>query len=408
MPYFPLRALVVAALTALVSIPASASPTLASGVERVSFHERADGLGYVVRVHTSDRVRAYSLEEGDGSVDLVVFRAELAPDFRRDRARGPVQDYEVRESNGRVTVRLQLRADVEVQAYPDRDSDDLLLALSTAPRPSPLSARVPSTQPIPAATTPEPVMPPTVTAPLPREVGANWRLDTIVLDAGHGGHDDGGVGLFGVTDAKVALGVVQRLGPRVERELGVRVVYTRDDAHTFVDLRDRGRIANQAGAKLFVSIHGNAGPSSAYGTETFFLAPRGSKLAREVAERENSVIQLESNPELYEDFGDETDILTALAMTAYQEESQYLAGLVERQFVRQGRKSRGVKQANFKVLWAASMPAILVEAGFVTNPDEARYLQSDRGLDEVADAIFHAIKTYKAHYESGFRLAAGS
>lgn len=402
------RTLAVVALATLGSIPAAASSRLTSSVERVSFHERSDGLGYVVRVHTSDRVRAYSLEEGEGSVDLVVFRAELTPTFRRDRARGPVQDYEVKEANGRVTVRLKLRTDVEVQAYPDRDSDDLLLALSTSPRLSPLAARTPETQPIPATTTPDPVVAPTVTAPLPREAGENWRLDTIVLDAGHGGHDDGGVGLFGVTDARVALGVVQRLGPRIERELGVRVVYTRQNANTFVELRDRGRIANQAGAKLFVSIHGNAGPSSAYGTETFFLAPRGSKQAREVAERENSVIQLESNPELYEDFGDESDILTALAMSAYQEESQYLAGLVEQQFVRQGRKSRGVKQANFKVLWAASMPAILVEAGFVTNPDEARYLKSDRGLDEVADAVFNAIKTYKAHYESGFRLAAGS
>ena len=402
-----LRSCIAVALAVLFAFPSVASPTLASDVERVSFHERSDGKGYVVRVHTSDRVRAYSLEQGEGTVDLVVFRAELAPNFRRDRALGPVRDYEVEQRNGRVTVRLQLEQEVEVQAYPDRDSDDLLLALSNEPRLSPLAVRGPIRRPIPPTTVPDPVVPPTVTAPLPREAGANWRLDTIVLDAGHGGHEPGGVGLYGVTDAKVALAVVKRLGPRIERELGVRVVYTRD-RDRFVELKDRGPIANRARAKLFVSVHGNVGPSSAYGTETFFLAPRGSRSAREVMLRENEIVRSESDPDLYEEFDDEPDILTALAMSAYQEESQFLAGLVEREFVAQGRKSRGVKQNNFQVLREASMPAILIEAGFVSNPEEARYLQSERGLDEVADAIFNAIKTYKEHYESGFRLAAGS
>ena len=405
-----LRPLAAVAFMAMMAVPAVAGPQLASGVERVSFHERSDGQGYVVRIHTSDRVRAYSLDqEGEGSVDLVVFRAELAPGFQRDRARGPVRSYDVREANGRVTVHLQLAQNVEVQAYPDRDSDDLLLALSTTPRLSPLAARNPVFRPFPSRATPDPVVPPTVTAPLPREAGANWRLDTIVLDAGHGGHDTGGKGPFGLTDAMIALRVVNELGPRIERELGVRVVYTRDDSETFVELRERGRIANQSGAKLFVSVHGNSVASSqAHGTETIFLAPRGARRAREVAERENSVIQLESNPELYADFGDEPDILTALAMSAYQEESQFLAGLVEREFVTQGRRSRGVKQDNLLVLWAASMPSVLVEVGFVTNREEAEYLKSRRGLDEVTEAIFRAIQNYKEHYESGFRLASGS
>lgn len=403
-----LRPLAALALAAILASPSLASPTVASGVERVSFHERSDGQGYVVRVHTSDRVRAYSLEQDDeGAVDLVVFRAELAPGFQRDRAQGPVRDYDVEAANGRVTVRLKLRQNVEVQAYPDRDSDDLLLALSTSPRPSPLAPRDPVSRPIPPATAPSPVVAPTVSVPLARDEGANWHLDTIVLDAGHGGHEPGGVGLYGVTDAQVALAVVKRLGPRIERELGIRVVYTRDQDR-FVNLGDRGPIANRAQAKLFVSIHGNVGPSSAYGTETFFLAPRGSRSAREVMLRENEIVRSDMDPDLYEEYDDEPDILTALAMSAYQEESQFLASLVEREFVAQGRKSRGVKQDNFQVLREASMPAVLIEAGFVSNPEEARYLQSERGLDEVAEAIFRAIKTYKDHYESGFRLASGS
>ena len=235
--------------------------------------------------------------------------------------------------------------------------------------------------------------------------GDLWKLDTIVLDAGHGGHEPGGVGLYGVTDARVALGVVMRLGPRIERELGIRVVYTRQ-TDRFVKLEDRGPIANRSGAKLFVSVHGNVGPPSARGTETFFLAPRGSASARDVMMRENEIVRRESDPSLYAAPANETDIIAALAMSAYQEESQFLAGLVEREFVSQGRHSRGVKQDNFQVLRETSMPAILVETGFVSNPDEARYLQSARGLDEVADALFRAIRAYKEHYESGLRLAA--
>ena len=416
MPFLLRRSLLL--LAALVAAPVFASPTAASGVERVSFHERSDGKGYVVRVHASDRIRAYRLNQTGRSVELTVFRAELAPGFRQDRAKGPVQAYDVEAEPGRVTVHFEVDAAVEAHAYPDRDSDDLLLALSTTPRRSPLAsrepvaAREPIRRPVPRATTPPasvalPDAPPRAPAPLPSEAGTNWRLDTIVLDAGHGGHEPGGVGLFGVTDAKVALAVVKRLGPRIERELGVRVVYTRD-SDRWVELRDRGPIANRAEAKLFVSVHGNVGPPSAYGTETFFLAPRGSKSAREVMLRENEVVRRESNPELYEDDADAPDILTALAMSAYQEESQFLAGLIEGEFVAQGRKSRGVKQNNFQVLREASMPGVLIEVGFVSNPDEARYLKSERGLDEVSEAIFRAIKSYKEHYESGFRLASGS
>ena len=243
-------------------------------------------------------------------------------------------------------------------------------------------------------------------APIQIPNAARWRLDTVVLDAGHGGHDYG-ARANGTSDKEVAWGVVSRLGPMLERELGVRVVYTRDD-DTFVELRERGRRANRASGKLFISVHANAaGSTSARGTETFFLSASKSASARAVMERENSVIELESQPELYEDFDDEGDILQAMAMSAYQEESQALAGLIEAEFVADGRKSRGVKQGPFLVLWAASMPAVLVETGFITNRDEARYLSSDAGLDATAEAIFRAVRTYKRSYERGLRPQGG-
>ncbi len=235
--------------------------------------------------------------------------------------------------------------------------------------------------------------------------GNNWRLDTIVLDAGHGGHDVGAT-YNGVREKDVTLGIVLALGPMLERELGLRVVYTRRDDH-FEELRERGRIANRSGGKLFVSVHANAaGAASASGTETYFLAPHRSTSAHEVMERENSVIQLESAPDLYAQYTQQGDILQAMTMSAYQEESQALARLVEGRLTGQGRRSRGVKQAGFLVLWAASMPAVLIETGFVSNPDEARMLASPAGQQQTARAIFEAISAYRDQYERGLRLAA--
>ncbi len=237
--------------------------------------------------------------------------------------------------------------------------------------------------------------------------GRNWRLDTIVLDAGHGGHDIGAT-YNGVREKDVTLGITLALGRMIEQELGLRVVYTRRDDH-FEELRERGRIANRSGGKLFVSVHANAAPTapSASGTETYFLAPHRTTSAQEVMDRENAVIQLESAPDLYAEYTRQGDILQAMAMSAYQEESQTLARLVEGRLMGQGRRSRGVKQAGFLVLWAASMPAILVETGFVSNADEARLLGSRDGQERTARGIFEAIAAYRDQYERGLQAAAG-
>ena len=398
-------------LLALVAMPASAGVRI--DVERVSFDQSPGGDALVARVHTSSRVRAYSVDQDGGALELVLYRAHLAPAVERERAVFPVRDYRVEADEDRVVVRFEVADGVHVRAYPDRDSDDLLLSFSSTPRPRRQAwgggrpGREPRVDVVPVPTAPvETGLGPVPGGEsVPVASGAErWRLDTIVLDAGHGAHDFG-ARANGTSDKEVALGVVSRLGPMIERELGVRVVYTRDD-DTFVELRERGRIANRRGGKLFISVHANAaGSTSARGTETFFLAPRGQGNARQVMERENSVIELESDPTLYADFHGEDDILASLAMSAYQEESQHLARLIEGEFVRSGRHSRGVKQDNFIVLWAASMPAVLVEVGFVTNPDEARYLSSRDGLDRTARSIFEAVRQYKTTYERGLRVA---
>ena len=384
-------------LVLLALAPARAEGYVA--VQRISFDQSPDGQTLVARLHTTGRVRAYSVDQEGSELELVLYRTELAPSLQRADARMPVRGYRLEAGEDEVTVRFDVDPSVNVRAYPDRESADLLLSFSTAPRPRAMAwgGGVIRREPGPSVAVPEPAE---VLAP----GAAHWRLDTIVLDAGHGGSDAGGVGIGGVTDRDVAFAIVRRLGPMIEQELGVRVVYTRSD-DTFVDLRERGRIANRAGGKLFISVHGNAGPSSANGTETFFLAPRGSASAREVMERENAVIQLESDPSYYDGYADGGDIMASLAMSAYQEESQHLARLIEGEFRASGRRSRGVKQNNFMVLWGASMPAVLVEVGFVTNPDEARLLSSREGQEQTARAILNAIRAYKLNYERGLRLA---
>lgn len=358
-------------------------------IERVSFTARADGRGYVVRLHADGPAGDFRVERPAPDVlALVVSDVRLAPSLRRDAAAGPVRSYHVASDGDHATFTFTLAPGLALhaQAYPDRDSDDLLLALNTAP--SPVAAQAPAGGRAATAAGQE-----------------HWRLDCVVVDAGHGGHD-GGATYNGVREKDVTLGIARRLGSLLQDQLGVRVVYTRSDDR-FITLDERGRLANRSCGKLFISIHANAaGSASAHGTETYFLAPHRTASAREVMERENGVVRLESDPSLYADFDSEGGIMRALAFSAYQQESQTLASLIQEQIGgRAGRTSRGVKQAGFLVLWRASMPAVLIETGFVSNAEEARFLASARGQDAMAGAIFRAVRDYKERYERDLRLA---
>lgn len=239
-----------------------------------------------------------------------------------------------------------------------------------------------------------------------QEARERWRLDKIVIDAGHGGKDPG-ASANGVREKDVVLKVAKKLGQYIEENLDIEVVYTRTD-DTFIELEERGHIANRAGAKLFVSIHINAARSrAARGTETFFLGQHKTEAAQKVMERENAVIRYEDNPEDYADYDEQALVRQILAQSAYMRQSERLASLIEAQFAdRVQRRSRGVHQAGFYVLWSASMPAVLVELGFLTNPAEARFLKSERGQTYLASAIFRAVRDYKAKYEKGISPAA--
>ena len=366
-------------------------------LERVSITERADQQGYVVRLHLSDRVPAYSeaRRTTGTTTEIILFNTERARRIREDAASGPLERYAVRAEGNHVKFEMHFDASVPVVArvYRDRGSPDLLISLS--PRND--SPAVAQDAP-PVIRTSDAAPARTVSA------GERWRLDKVVIDAGHGGKDHGAVA-NGVREKDVVLEVARRLGQYIEDNLDVEVIYTRTDDR-FIELHNRGRVANDAGAKLFISIHANSAPNrAAHGTETFFLGPYKSEEARRVMEKENRVVEMESNPEKYEGMDETALIRQTLAYSSFVRSSQELADIIEHQFAeRVGRSSRGVKQAPFYVLWSASMPSVLVELGFLTNRNEAAFLASDDGQTYLASAIFRAVREYKERYERGLNL----
>ena len=233
----------------------------------------------------------------------------------------------------------------------------------------------------------------------------SYQVNRIVIDAGHGGYDAGTSGRIS-KEKDVALSISLELGRILNEYLPeVEVIYTRKNDR-FIDLKERARIANREQADLFISIHCNsAGNTSVYGTETYVMGL--SKVAGnfEVAKRENAVILLEDNyEEKYEGFDpnkEESYILFNMYQKAFIRNSLTLAANIENQFsTRVGRKSRGVKQGPFWVLWDTSMPSVLVETGFLSNANEERYLNDRTGRVYLASGIFRAVRDYKKGIEA--------
>lgn len=220
----------------------------------------------------------------------------------------------------------------------------------------------------------------------------------VVLDAGHGGHDPGNIG-NGYLEKDISLAIVLKIGEELKKHPGIKVVYTRDD-DTFIDLFVRGKIANEAGADLFVSVHCNAHSSDAYGAETYVLGLHANRQNFEVAKKENSVIYLEDDyAQRYAEY-DINSPESVIGLTIMQEEfldqSIQLGKKLQDNFTKKlSRKDRKVKQAGFIVLHQTFMPSVLVEAGFLTNKSEGGYLNSKKGQDEMGAAIADAILAYK-------------
>ena len=220
----------------------------------------------------------------------------------------------------------------------------------------------------------------------------------VVLDAGHGGKDPGKVGYKGLKEKDIALDIVLSLGALLEKEPHIKVLYTRKN-DVFIDLWERGRIANKADADLFVSVHCNAHHTQAYGAESWVLGTHANRQNLEVAKSENSVILLEDNYQQHYKGYDPNSPGSFIGITMLQEEyldqSIELAGIIQQQFTAAlKRRDRGVKQAGFVVLHQTYMPSVLIETGFITHKKEGLYLNSTKGKKQLAKAIYQGVKKY--------------
>lgn len=226
-----------------------------------------------------------------------------------------------------------------------------------------------------------------------------YKIRSVVVDAGHGGHDVGCLGKVG-REKDVALKVALQFGKMVEENMpDVKVIYTRK-TDKFIELHERASMANKANADVFISFHCNSGQPQAYGTETWTQGLHVTKANLEVSKRENSSVLLESDyTEKYDGFDlkdPTTHIIFELFQSAYRNQSVALADKIEAELVKIGRKSRGVKQAGFLVLYRTTMPAVLVETGFLTNVEEEKFLNSPTGQSKIAKSAFDAFVKYKA------------
>jgi N-acetylmuramoyl-L-alanine amidase len=277
-----------------------------------------------------------------------------------------------------VQIAMKLADDIgHYELIPDRESNDILIALYKA-KIKEIRKRL-------------------------ENVRRKFLLDVIVIDPGHGGKDPGAIGVYGTREKDVALKIARKLKSLIEK-LGVKVVMTRDDDR-FVELYRRGQIANESGGKLFISIHCNSMPSkphNANGFEVYILRPGRTPEAIRIAERENAVIRLEENfEERYKHLTDESYILTAMAHSVYIKNSERFAEILS-QVAREklGLRVKGVNQAGFYVLVGASMPSVLIETGYISNPSEEKFLRSEQGQWRIARVIYEAVRKFKSEYET--------
>lgn len=226
----------------------------------------------------------------------------------------------------------------------------------------------------------------------------------IVLDAGHGGKDIGAARKYEdlgfIKEKDITLSIVLKVGRMLEKNKDFKIIYTRK-IDEYPSLIDRTDLANRSHADLFISVHCNANTkSSPYGTETYVQGPDQNKTNLEVAKRENDVILLDAKDKevfaSYDPTSPESLIALKMQQSKYLESSLIFGGFVEENFVKKDKRfSRGVMQKNLHVLRLNAMPSVLIETGFISNPEEAAYLASEKGQDEIAESIYNSVISYK-------------
>lgn len=236
-----------------------------------------------------------------------------------------------------------------------------------------------------------------------------------MIDAGHGGKDPGSIGRKS-KEKDITLAVALQLGKFIEDNMpDMRVIYTRN-TDVFVELQERAEVANKNKADLFISIHCNSAcvrdkklkhdvcHQEVHGAETYVMGIKNEKGKVDVAKRENASILLEDDYlKKYDGFdpnSDEAYIIFSMYQDAYLDQSLNLSAKIQKQYKeRAGRTDKGVKRASLWVLWRTAMPSLLTEIGFITNPEEEKFLCSEKGQGYVASSIFRALREYKNEVE---------
>jgi len=245
------------------------------------------------------------------------------------------------------------------------------------------------------------------------------RLNTIVIDPGHGGKDPGCVSQDKRTQEKdLTLAISQKLAQKIRKKYPEMKVLLTREKDVFVALRDRAQFATKNNANLFISIHINAASNrSANGFAAYILGQSSNKntdtyaFNMDVVTRENSVIYLEDDTTVYGDLNDnspEAQIMSQFLYNAFREQSLGFAETVNNRMKAPFKHSYGVQQANFQVLREASMPAVLLELGFISNTSDLSLLRSDKSLDQMAENVYQAFVEYKTSYDASVTITPGT
>jgi N-acetylmuramoyl-L-alanine amidase len=392
----------------IISFCAKSDAIAQPKLERISISERSDGKGFVIRNHLTAAPDSFKITQPSSDlIQFMIYSENLdATDFLKPDYPSTIRNIEYQNNDAGFGFDIFLEDGnyFRSSAYHDRNAVDILIGLERSTK----------------------EFVDQITADSDFIYWYDYQQDdfafdfrfsadddafiqmrnnngfsVIVLDPGHGGHDPGAVNRsMGIREKDIALAVTLKVGKYINENMpDVKVVYTREDDR-FVELAQRGKIASEANGDLFISIHVNSARSTqAHGAEIYFLGLARTAAALEVMKRENSVIDLENGGGPIQ-LSEEELLIYELANAGNLAISERIAMMMEDQFRnRAQRRSRGVKQAGFMVLWNLPMPALLVELGFITNPNEVRYMTSEYGQTILASAIFRAIRDFKQEYD---------
>lgn len=379
------------------------TPGFMSTITGVSLEERAQGT--LIRISLGADLK-YRYEAGRYNWLTITFEGGVLA-----RSLGISVPPEGMVIDSRFTQRedeaqLSFRITGDMESYDvsrASDTGDILIALRKR-RPSTAAGR----QATPGGTVDD-VIESVVPKPVEPTFDENeWRIDTVIIDPGHGGRDSGAVGPKGTKEKDIVLAISKELKKLFDERGEVNAVMTRSD-DVFVGLYQRATAAKRSNGKLFVSVHANASKNrTARGMEVFFLSAAKTDDARMVEDRENAAVAYEDNPSASRKMLNGSNLLSDIerdmASNVFLKESQDLCSiLLDSAIPATRQENRGVKQAGFYVLAGtlAAMPSILFEVGFISNPEEERMLNRISYQKRIAQSIYDAVMKFKSRHERG-------